>query len=187
MEQSLHLKAIKNPQCNAMIEWVHLTIGDSLCAMNLSGSKFDDTSAHDGILQSITWGLCTTYHTSLCTSLGQLTFGQDMVIPATYLANWHQIDGHCKQNILYDNACEKKTRIPHDYKIGDYTMSMSWARTFSTSLTLSSRVLSWSSKFTPMQWSPFNALWLLLDASTSGVCIQLTIIPVASLWSKQVL
>ena len=115
---------IKNPQSNVMIERVYLTIGDSLRAMNLSERKFDDTSAH-GILQSIAWGLCTTYHTSLCTSPGQLTFGQDMVIPATYLANWHQINARCKQNILYDNSCENKSRIPHDYIIGDYIYIMS--------------------------------------------------------------
>ena len=115
---------IKNPQSNAMIERVHLTIGDSLRAMNLSERKFDDTSAH-GILQSIAWGLRTTYHTSLRTSPGQLTFGQDMVIPATYLANWHQINARRKQNVLYDNARENRTRIPHDYNIGDYVYVMS--------------------------------------------------------------
>jgi transposase InsO family protein len=81
---------IKNPQSNVIIECVHLTIGDSLHAMDLSSCPFDDTSIH-GILQSIVWGLCTTYHMSLRNSPGQLAFGQDMVIPVTYLANWRHI------------------------------------------------------------------------------------------------
>ena len=111
--------SVKNPQSNALIERVHLTIGDSLRAMNLASRPFDDSSIH-GILQSIAWGLRTTYHTSLRTSPGQLAFGQDMVIPATYLANWRHIHAHRHKNILYDNARENRTRIDHDYKVGDY-------------------------------------------------------------------
>ena len=48
-----------------------------------------------------------------------------MVILATYLANWHQINACCKQNILYDNTCENRTRIPYNYNIGDYVFVMS--------------------------------------------------------------
>ena len=115
---------IKNPQSNAMIERVHLTIGDSLRAMNLSERKYDETSAH-GILQAIAWGLRTTYHTSLRTSPGQLTFGQDMVVPATYLANWRHINDRRKKSVLYDNARENRTRIAHDYNVGDYVYVIS--------------------------------------------------------------
>lgn len=98
---------IKNPQSNAIVERVHLTIGDSLRAMDLSLRSFDDTSIH-GILQSLAWALRTTYHTSLRTSPGQLALGQDMVVPATYLANWR------------NNARENRSRIDYDYKRGDY-------------------------------------------------------------------
>lgn len=86
--------------------------------MDLSSRPFDDTSIHS-ILQSIAWGLRTTYHTSLRTSPGQLTFGQDMVIPATYLANWRHIHANLHKNILYDNARENRSSIEHDYAIGD--------------------------------------------------------------------
>jgi len=82
--------SVKNPQSNAIVERIHLTIGDSLRAMDLSNRAFDDTTVHR-ILQAIAWGLRTTYHTSLRTSPGQLAFGQDVVVPATYLANWRHI------------------------------------------------------------------------------------------------
>jgi len=111
--------SIKNPQSNAIVERVHLTIGDSLRAMDLSSRPFDDTSIH-GILQSAAWALRTTYHTSLRTSPGQLAFGQDMVVPATYLANWRHINSHRHKNILYNNARENKSRIDYDYKNDDY-------------------------------------------------------------------
>ena len=121
--QSYGIKAkattVKNPQSNAIVERVHLTIGDSLRAMDLSSRPHDDTSNH-GILQSVAWALRTTYHTSLRTSPGQLAFGQDMVVPATYLANWRHIHERRNKNILYNNARENRNRIEHDYKVGDY-------------------------------------------------------------------
>jgi len=87
-----------NPQSNAIVERIHLTIGDSLRAMDLSNRTFDDTTVH-GILQAIAWALRTTYHTSLRTSPGQLAFGQDMIVPATYLANWRHIHERRQKNI----------------------------------------------------------------------------------------
>ena len=98
---------IKNPQSNAIVKRVHLTISNSLRAMDLSKRSFDDTTIH-GVLQSIAWALHTTFHTSLQTSPGQLAFGRDMVIPATYLANWHQIHTRRHKNILYDHARENR-------------------------------------------------------------------------------
>jgi len=121
--QSYGIKAkattIKNPQSNAIVERVHLTIGDSLRAMDLSNRAFDDSTIH-GVLQSIAWALRTTYHTSLRTSPGQLAFGRDMVVPATYLANWRHVRDRRHKNILYNNARENRKRIDHDYKVGDY-------------------------------------------------------------------
>ena len=86
--------------------------------MNLASRPFDDTSIH-GILQSIAWGICSTYHTVLCSSLDQLTFGRDMIILATYLTKWRHIHSNCRKNILYDNARETRSRVDHDYQVND--------------------------------------------------------------------
>ena len=43
-----------------------------------------------------------------------------MVIPATYLANWHYITNRRRKNVLYNNARENKSRIDYDYKVGDF-------------------------------------------------------------------
>jgi len=116
--------SVKNPQSNAIVERIHLTIGDSLRAMDLSNRAFDDNTVH-GTLQAIAWALRTTYHTSLRTSPGQLAFGQDIIVPATYLANWHHIHERRQKNILYNNARENRSRIEHDYKVGDYVYVLS--------------------------------------------------------------
>jgi len=56
----------------------------SLHVMDLSSRHLDDTTIH-GVLQSITWSLRTTFHTSLRTSPGQLAFGRDMTFPPPIL------------------------------------------------------------------------------------------------------
>lgn len=109
---------VKNPQSNGIVERVHLTIADSLRTMQLKNLTFDETLIH-GVLQSVAWALRTTFHTALRTSPGQLTFGQDMVIPATYLANWRLIQSRRHKNVLYNNARENRSRLDHDYKVGD--------------------------------------------------------------------
>ena len=43
-----------------------------------------------------------------------------MVVPATYLANWCHIHSCRHKIILYDNAHENRSRIEHDYKVGDF-------------------------------------------------------------------
>ena len=113
---------IKNPQANSIVERIHLVIANSLRAMNLSSRQFDDTSI-DGILQSIAWGLRSAYHTSLQTTPGHLTFGRDMVIHATYLANWHAIRQRNQSSVLRNNARENRKRQRHTYRVGDVFVS----------------------------------------------------------------
>ena len=38
--------SVKNPQSNAIVERIHLTIGDSLLAMHVSNRAFDDTTVY---------------------------------------------------------------------------------------------------------------------------------------------
>jgi hypothetical protein len=47
--------------------------------MELSKRHFDDTS-FNATLQSVAYGLCTTYHLSLAASPGQLVFGWVIVV-----------------------------------------------------------------------------------------------------------
>ena len=115
---------VKNPQSNGIVERTHLTIADSLRAMELGNRPFDDTTIH-GVLQAIAWGLRSTFHTALQSSPGQLTFGRDMIIPATYLANWRDINARRERNVLYNNARENRSRLDHDYKPGELVYVMS--------------------------------------------------------------
>ena len=49
---------------------------------------------------------------------GQLAFGREMVISATYIANWHYINNTKLSNTLRNNNRENKSCLPHTYKPG---------------------------------------------------------------------
>jgi hypothetical protein len=109
---------IKNPQANAFVERIHQVIGDSIRTMELHKRRFDDTTVN-AILQNVAYGLRATYHSSLAASPGQLIFGRDMIINAVYLANWKDLQARRRTQVRNNNRRENKSRIPHQYVIGD--------------------------------------------------------------------
>jgi hypothetical protein len=108
----------KNPQTNAFVERIHQVIGNSIRTMELHTRKFDDITLN-AILQNVAYGLRATYHSYLTASPGQLAFRRDMIINAVYLANWKDLSHRCRQQIHRNNTQENKSRIPHEYSIGD--------------------------------------------------------------------
>ena len=109
---------VKNPQTNAFVERIHQVIGDSIRTMELHKQKFDDITVN-AVLQNVAYGLRATYHSSLTASPCQLAFGRDMIINAIYLANWKDIKSRRTTQIHNNNRNENKSRIPHDYSVGD--------------------------------------------------------------------
>ena len=93
-------------------------MGDSIRSMELHKRKFDDITIN-AVLQSVAYGLQATYHFSLAASPGQLIFGRNMIINAVYLANWNNLATRRRNQIRSNNVSENKSRIPHDYIIGD--------------------------------------------------------------------
>ena len=110
--------SIKNPQANAFVKQTHHVISASIQLLQLDQWPFDDTTIN-AVLQGVAYGLRATYHSSLHASPGQIVFGRDMIINATYLANWkfQQLQRH-KQMTL-NNKKENRSRTPHSYHIGD--------------------------------------------------------------------
>ena len=109
---------IKNHQENSFIERIHLVIANELRAMDLHLRPHDPKS-NLAILQSVAQDLRSTYHLVLNSTPGQLTFGRDMVINATYIDNWYYIHNTKLTNTLQDNTSEDKSRLPHTYKPDD--------------------------------------------------------------------
>jgi hypothetical protein len=52
-------------------------------------------------------------------TLGQLVFGRDMVLPMNFMADWVTIEQQCHKEMARNNRRENASRINHDYKVGD--------------------------------------------------------------------
>ena len=116
---------ICNLQANAILERVHQVLGNLLQTMQLSqieSSQDSDEDPFDSVLAAATFSICSTYHTGLEATPGQLVFQRDMLFQTTYLANWHQFDEKKVRQMTKDNERENAKRIPHDYKIGNLVL-----------------------------------------------------------------
>ena len=116
---------IKNPTANAIVERIHQTIGDSLRAQNLDGQNVAQEDIHH-ILQATAFGLRAAHHSALMASPAQVTFGRDMLINSFFITNWRYIHSIRKQQIIRNNIRENKSRLEHDYKVGDKVYVMDW-------------------------------------------------------------
>ena len=108
---------IKNPQVNSFIERTHLVIANALRAMDLHKRPYDQGSDH-AILQSVAWGLRSTFHYTLNSTPDQLTFGRYMITNANYIANWHNIRDRSLRSTLRNNTKENKMRTSHTHVSG---------------------------------------------------------------------
>ena len=109
-----------NPQSNAMLERIHQTLGDMVRTLDPSSIDEDDPWA--GILAAVAFAIRATYHTTRQASPGQLVFGRDMIWNVKHIANWQLIRDRKQAQINKDNIRENRTRIPHEYKVGDQVL-----------------------------------------------------------------
>ena len=81
--------------------------------------KIQEKDPWSGILAVIMFGVRATYHTTLEATPSQLVFGRDAILPIQHQADWSYIKNK-KQNLIdKNNTRENKSRIPHEYKVGD--------------------------------------------------------------------
>jgi hypothetical protein len=83
----------KKHQANAFIERSHQVIANALRTMELDKHTIDDSS-FASICSNVAYGMRATYHTELHSTPAQVVYGCDMVINATYIANWKAIAAH---------------------------------------------------------------------------------------------
>jgi hypothetical protein len=109
---------IKNPQANAFVARIHQVMSDAIRTMELHERQFDDTTIN-AVLQSVAYGLGSTYHSSFVASPSQIIFGRDMILKAFYLTNWKDLQTRRKIQIRHNNIRQNKSHISHEYKISD--------------------------------------------------------------------
>ena len=81
---------IKNPLANSILERVHQVLGNMLRTKNLQKYDFDEMDPWSELLGSVAWDICSTHHTTLQATPGQLVFGRDMLLNLKFVADWEQ-------------------------------------------------------------------------------------------------
>jgi hypothetical protein len=81
----------KNPQANAILEYIHAVLENMLCTSKLDMAESVKASDIDGFLSDATWAIRSTYHTVLKASPGAAIFGRDMLFDIPFIADWHKL------------------------------------------------------------------------------------------------
>ena len=85
--------------------------------LNMS-ETVEDTMIEDFLVDAA-WAIRSTYHTVLKSTPGAAIFGKDMLFDIPYVADWNVIGKHRQEQVESTNRRENKSRLPHDYAIGD--------------------------------------------------------------------
>jgi hypothetical protein len=79
----------------------------------------DEKDPWGPFLSSAAYAICSTFHTTLKATPGQLVFGRDMVVPIKFMEDWGAIEQQRQKEMVRNNRRENASRISHDYKVGD--------------------------------------------------------------------
>ena len=110
----------RNPQANSVLERIHQVIGNMIKTFRIYDREdLDEQDPWSGILAAIMFGVRATYHTTLEATPMQLVFQRDAILPIDYQPDWSKIQNNKRKRIELNNARENKSRIPHEYKVGD--------------------------------------------------------------------
>ena len=108
-----------NPQSNGIIERVHQVLGNMLRTFELEERELLESDPWSEFLSAASYGIRSTYHTTLQTSPVQLVFGRDFLLPVKYEADWERIRQNRQKEMARSNERENRSRIDHDYNVGD--------------------------------------------------------------------
>ena len=81
--------------------------------------NLEEKDTWSGIIAVLMFELRATYHTTLEATPTQLVFGRDAILPIQYQPDWNRIKDNKRKRIEMNNSKENKSRIPHEYKVGD--------------------------------------------------------------------
>ena len=110
----------RNPQANSILERIHQVIGNMIKTFQIYDREdLKEQDPWSGILAAIMFGVRATYHTTLEATPAQLVFGRDAILPIQHKADWTNIQSKKQKLIDSNNTRENRTRIPHDYSVGD--------------------------------------------------------------------
>ncbi|KAL7477264.1 hypothetical protein ACHAW6_004570, partial [Cyclotella cf. meneghiniana] len=111
---------VKNPTAQALVERLHLTLGDQLRTSIYSIDNWHEDVNH--LLQSCAWAIRTTVPSNTPHNPSQLVFGMDMIFRQQTKIDWQLLKRQRRNQAIANNKKENKNRVPHDYKVGDLVL-----------------------------------------------------------------
>ncbi len=73
----------------------------------------------DAFIDTVTWAICSTYHTVLKASPGAAIYGQDMLFNILFVADWKQIGDYRQHQTDCSNKRENDKRVDYNYEVCD--------------------------------------------------------------------
>ena len=108
-----------NPQSNGIVERVHQVLNDMLRTFELENKQLDSRAPWTRFLSASAFAIRSTFHTTLGTTPAQLIYHRDMLLPIQFNYNWAEIRMRRQKEMARNNKRENKSRIPHEYSVGD--------------------------------------------------------------------
>ncbi len=108
----------KNPQANAICEWMHQTVGNVLHTLLHGEPPRDVKQAKDFIdevLSIAIHAMRTGIHATLGSSPGNLAFNRDMFLNIPLIADWHAITQKCEHLINENLVRENHKQTLYNY------------------------------------------------------------------------
>ena len=109
----------ENPQGNSPVERIHQVVHNMIKTKELDSFLFDYIDPWGEILSSVRWAINASYHSTLQATPAELVFGRDMLFNIKKMINWKAITENKRKQVARDNIRENKSRIPHEYAVGD--------------------------------------------------------------------
>ena len=111
---------VKNPTAQALVERLHLTLGDQLRVSMYSMDNWHEDVNH--LIQACAWAIRTTVPSNIPYNPSQLTFGMDMIFRQKIKVDWQLLkEQRCNQSVA-NNRKENKNCLKHNYKVGDLVL-----------------------------------------------------------------
>ena len=111
---------VKNPTAQALVERLHLTLGEQLRVSIYSIDDWHENVNH--LLQACAWAFRTTVPSNAPHNPSQLVFGMDMIFRQQVKIDWQLLKRQCRTQAIANNKKENKSRLHHDYKVGDLVL-----------------------------------------------------------------
>ena len=94
--------SVKNPQAN-LVKRVYQTLGNIIHLHDTKNKILDPMDPFTDILCACMWAMCSTVHTILKATPGQLVFRRDIIFDLSFKTKWKDVLDNRKWRMLENN------------------------------------------------------------------------------------